>query len=165
MKAGSDGSRANPDCRGRRFAIVCARFYPEIADMLVEGAKRALRECGVAENDVTLFDVPGCFELPLACRTVIETDRFDALVALGAVVRGQTPHFDYVANECARGIMDVQLATGTPIGFGVLTTEDLDQARERADPQRGDKGYAAAVAAASLLRIAGSMPRAGFRRN
>ena len=104
-------------------------------------------------DNVSVFDVPGCFELPLACQSLIETDRFDALVALGAVIRGQTPHFDFVAGECARGIMDVQLATSTPIGFGVLTTENLAQAQERADPQGGDKGYAAALAAATLLRM------------
>jgi len=112
-----------------------------------------------------VFDVPGCFELPLACRNLIDTERFDALVALGALIRGETPHFHFVAGECARGIMDVQLATGTPIGFGVLTTENLAQAQERADPKRGAKGYAAALAAATLLRITAGLPRAGFRRN
>jgi 6,7-dimethyl-8-ribityllumazine synthase len=162
----TDGSAgALPDCGGRHFAIVVARFYAEVADLLVDGAKRALRDCSVADENVSLYEVPGCFELPLACRNLIETDRFDALVALGAVVRGETPHFDFVAGECARGIMDVQLATGTPIGFGVLTTESLAQARERADPNSGDKGYAAAVAAATLFRLTAGLPRAGFRRN
>jgi 6,7-dimethyl-8-ribityllumazine synthase len=154
-----------PDCAGRRFAIVAARFHADLAERLVERAKRALRDCNVAEEDISVVDVPGCFELPLACRNLIETDRFDALVAVGAVIRGQTPHFDYVAGECARGIMEVQLATGTPIGFGVLTTENLSQAKERADPKGGDKGYAAALAAATLLRLTAGVPRAGFRRN
>ena len=142
---------AAADCSGRRFAIVAARFYDDLAEMLVDGAKRALRECRVEEDNVAVFDVPGCFELPLACRNLIASSRFDALVALGVVVRGETPHFEYVAGECARGLMDVQLATGRPIGFGVLTTETLAQARERAAPDGGDKGYAAALAAASLL--------------
>jgi 6,7-dimethyl-8-ribityllumazine synthase len=154
-----------PDCRGRRFAIVAARFHADLAAMLVDGARRALRACNVADENVTLFEVPGCFEIPLACRNAIETERFDALVALGAVVRGETPHFDYVAGECARGIMDVQLATGTPIGFGILTTENLEQARERAAREGADKGYSAAIAAAALLTLYDGQPRAGFRRN
>jgi 6,7-dimethyl-8-ribityllumazine synthase len=154
---------AKPDCVGRRFAIVSARFHADIADFLVDGARRALRDCGVCDDHVSLFEVPGCFELPLACLNVIETDRFDALVALGAVVRGETPHFDFVAGECARGLMDVQLTSGVPIGFGVLTTDTLLQAEERANPNGGDKGYAAALAAASLLTLTVGMPRAGFR--
>ncbi len=164
MKGGG-GVLPAPDCAGRRFAIVAARFYGDLADMLVDGAKRALRDCNVGDDDVALFEVPGCFELPLACRNLIASDRFDAVVALGVVVRGETPHFEYVAGECARGIMDVQLATGTPIGFGVLTTETLAQATERASPQGGDKGYGAALAAAALLSAAASVTRAGARRN
>jgi 6,7-dimethyl-8-ribityllumazine synthase len=158
---GNGAGRPLPDCSGKRFAIVVARFYPELTDRLVDGAKRALADCNAAEIDV--YDVPGCFELPLACRNLIDTDRYDALVALGVVIRGETPHFDYVAGGCARGIMDVQLSTGIPIGFGVLTTEDAAQAQERADPARGDKGYEAAVAAAVVLRITAGVPRAGFR--
>jgi 6,7-dimethyl-8-ribityllumazine synthase len=156
-----EANRELPDCRGKRFALVVARFYPELADWLVDGAKRALRDCAVTEIDA--YDVPGCFELPLACRNVIDTDRYDALVALGLVIRGETPHFDFVAGECARGIMNVQLATGIPIGFGVLTTDNALQAQERADPQRGDKGYDAAIAAATLVRITAGVSRAGFR--
>jgi 6,7-dimethyl-8-ribityllumazine synthase len=152
-----------PSCAGKRFAIVAARFYGELADVMIDGAKRALRDCGVAERDVDVYAVPGCFELPLACRNVLDTQRYHALVAVGAVVRGETPHFDFVAGECARGIMDVQLATGVPIGFGVLTTDTYAQAEERADPKRGNKGYAAAIAAATLLGLSTSFPRAGFR--
>jgi 6,7-dimethyl-8-ribityllumazine synthase len=153
VKNDSAANAVTPDCSGHRFAIVVARFYPELADKLVDGAKRALRDCSVGDEDINVYEVPGCFELPLACRTLIDADRFGAIVALGVVVRGETPHFDYVAGECARGIMDVQLATSVPIGFGVLTTETLAQAEERADPQRGDKGYAAAMAAAVLLML------------
>ena len=131
---------------------------------MIDGAARALRDCNVAEEDIVVFGVPGCFELPLACRNLIDADRFDALVAVGAVIRGETPHFDFVAGECARGIMDVQLATGTPIGFGVLTANTFEQAAERADPERGDRGYSAAIAAASLLHLGGGR-RAGLRRN
>jgi 6,7-dimethyl-8-ribityllumazine synthase len=139
-----------PDCRGKRFAIVTARFYKELTDDLLDGARRALRDCGVADESVDAFDVPGCFELPLAAFNLIEREQYDGIVALGVVIRGDTPHFDYVAGQCARGIMDVQLATGTPIGFGVLTTENFEQAEERADPKRGDKGYEAAIATATL---------------
>jgi 6,7-dimethyl-8-ribityllumazine synthase len=155
-----------PDCSGKRVAIVSARFYRELTDWLVDGAKRALRDCNVSESSIACFDVPGCFELPLACQKLIEEERFDAVVALGVVIRGDTPHFDFVAGECARGIMDVQLSTGAPIGFGVLTTENMAQAEERADPKRGDKGYEAAVAAATVLALtasATSIQRAGFR--
>jgi 6,7-dimethyl-8-ribityllumazine synthase len=159
---GGNGALA-PDCSGKRFALVVARFYSELAERLVVGARRALVDCGVPDGDVDVFDVPGCFELPLACRNIFETQRYHALVALGAVVRGETPHFEFVAGECARGLMDVQLSTGMPIGFGVLTTDTFAQAEERADPERGDKGYHAAIAAAALLRIAANAPRAGFR--
>lgn len=155
------GARPTPalDCAGRRFGIVAAGFYADLAAQLVDGARRALRDCNVADDDIAVYDVPGCFELPLACRNLIDTGRFDALVALGAVIRGETPHFDFVAGECARGIMDVQLATGTPVGFGVLTTDTLAQAQERADPKRGDKGYAAGLAAATMLLVTAGMPR------
>ena len=163
MKSNGARETAKPDCKGRRFAIVSARFHAEIADFLVDGARRALRDCGVSDDHMSLFEVSGCFELPLACRNLIENDRFDGLIALGAVIRGETPHFDFVAGDCARGIMEVQLATGVPIGFGVLTTETLAQAQERAGRNGGDKGYAAALAAASLLTLTVGTPRAGFR--
>ena len=142
-----------PDGRGKRVAVVSARFYESLSDWLEDGARRALSDCGVAAEDCTFHRVPGSFELPLAARRLIDSGRYDAIVALGIVVRGETPHFDYVAGECARGRMDVQLATKVPIGFGVLTTDTLVQAEERADPARGDKGYGATVAALSVLVI------------
>jgi 6,7-dimethyl-8-ribityllumazine synthase len=156
-----------PDCSGKRFAIVVARFYEQLSKWLEDGARRALADCGVRSEDVVVYHVPGCFELPLAAKRVIEADeRLDAVVALGVVVRGETPHFNYVAGECARGIMTVQLATGVPIGFGVLTTETLEQAEERANPEGGDKGYEAAIAAATLLHVPPEPVREtlGFRR-
>jgi 6,7-dimethyl-8-ribityllumazine synthase len=134
-------------------AIVSARFYEDLADWLEDGARRGLETCGVAAAATDFFRVPGCYELPLACSRLLATGRYDAVVALGVVVRGETPHFEYVAGECARGIMAVQLATGLPVGFGVLTTETLAQAQERADPARGDKGYGAAVAALAALAV------------
>ena len=153
MTTSNQRAVAAPDCKGKRFAIVTSRFYPEIADWLEAGARRALRACNVREEDIRTYSVPGCFELPLAAGRVISEGTADAIVALGAVVRGETAHFDYVAGEAARGIMHVQLTTGVPIGFGVLTTDTLEQARLRADPKRGDKGYHAAIAAAALLAI------------
>ena len=162
-----DARVAIPVCTGKHFSIVVARFYTNLADWLEDGARRALRDCGVRDEHVTVYHVPGCFELPLAAKRLIAADdRLDAIVALGVVVRGETPHFDYVAGECARGIMNVQLATGVPIGFGVLTTENMVQAEERADPERGDKGYEAALAAATLLQVPPErVPEAlGFRR-
>lgn len=147
-------SEPAPSCAGRRFAIVAARFYRELTDWMIDGAQRALADCGVARDDIDVVEVPGCFELPLACRKLIEADRYDAIVALGVVIRGETPHFDFVAGECARGIMDVQLQSAKPIGFGILTTNTRAQAEERADPARGDKGFEAAVAAATILAFA-----------
>jgi 6,7-dimethyl-8-ribityllumazine synthase len=136
--------------KGKRVAVVSARFYGRIADWLEEGAARGLDVGGVAPEYRMLVHVPGCFEVPLACRRLID-DGADAVVALGAVVRGDTPHFEYVAGECARGIMQVQLRSRIAIGFGILTTETLAQAEERADPNRGNKGYEAALAALSLM--------------
>jgi len=152
MKAERIG-RALPSGRGKRVAVVCAAFYEDLAAWLEDGARRALDDCDVPPHARSFVRVPGCFELPLAARRLIDSRQFDAIVALGVVVRGETPHFDYVAGECSRGIMDVQLATGVPIGFGVLTTNTLAQAQERADPERGDKGYEATIAALSVLAV------------
>ena len=165
MKRDETGAEVPPDCSGCRFGIVTARFHHDVAERLLEGCRRGLRDCNVADRDVAVFDVPGCFELPIACRGLAAGDRFDGLVALGAVIRGETAHFDFVAGECARGIMDVQLATGKPIGFGVLTTENLEQALARADRGGGDKGYGAAIAAASLVRLMADFSGAAARRN
>lgn len=166
-KSESNGTRPlpAPNCAGKRFAVIAARFYRELTDSMIDGAKRALADCGVSEEDILVYDVPGCFELPLACRKIINRDGVDGVVALGVVIRGETAHFDFVAGQCAQGIMNVQLATSVPIGFGVLTTENMEQAQERADPKQGDKGYEAAMAAASLVALdhQHELPRAGFR--
>ena len=165
---GEDGagsaSPSRPDCSGKRFALVAARFYPELSDQMLEGARRALLDCGVADDAIERYDVPGCFELPFACRKLAGEIDYDGFVALGVVIRGETPHFDYVAGECARGLMDVQLQTGIPIGFGVLTTDSMAQAQKRADPARGNKGYQAALAAAHLTALSATVARAGFRK-
>jgi len=156
-----------PDAKGKRFAIVSARFYADLADWLEDGAQRGLRDCGVAPSDIDLVPVPGCFEIPLVARRLIVGAEYDGIVALGVVIRGDTPHFEYVAGECARGIMTVQLTAGVPIGFGILTTENLSQAEERADPKRLDKGREAAIAAATVAIIEPTSKRdkarVGFR--
>jgi 6,7-dimethyl-8-ribityllumazine synthase len=152
----SEAAAALPAGKGKRVAIVSASFYPALSAWLEDGARRGLEACGVSADACSVHRVPGCFELPLAARLLIDTGRYDAVVALGVVVRGDTPHFEYVAGECSRGIMDVQLATRVPVGFGILTTETLAQAEERADPARGDKGFEAAVAALSVLGVTAS---------
>jgi len=154
-----------PDMTGKRFAIVTARFYDKLATWLEDGAKRALVDCGVAPDKIDTFTVPGCFEIPLAARKLITGSDYDGIIALGVIIRGDTPHFDYIAGETARGIMNVQLTTGIPIGFGILTTENMEQAEERADPKRMDKGYEAAIAAATVAAIEpkSEKPRVGFR--
>jgi 6,7-dimethyl-8-ribityllumazine synthase len=148
----AESRAALPNGRGKRVAVVAASFYENLAAWLEDGARRALDDCGVAAEARTFQRVPGSFELPLAARRLIDAG-YDAVVALGVVVRGETPHFDYVAGECARGLMDVQLATRVPVGFGVLTTDTLAQAEERADPARGDKGYEATLAALAVLAV------------
>jgi len=150
---------------GMRFALVVARFYEELADRLVAGATAVLEEGGAVAVDV--YDVPGAFELPLAARYAAESGRYEGIVALGAVIRGETDHYDYVCGEAARGIQDVQLATGVPVGFGVLTVDSMEQALARV--QGGDKrdsGAHAAEAVLASLAIKDSLSRrpgrAGF---
>ncbi|MCC6296368.1 MAG: 6,7-dimethyl-8-ribityllumazine synthase [Pseudomonadales bacterium] len=138
---------------GARFAIVVARWNGEITESLLQGAQRALQRQGVAQEDVQTFRVPGAFELPLAARKIAETGRFDAVITLGAVIRGGTPHFEYVCAETTRGVGEVALATGVPIAFGVLTTDDLDQARERSGPGTDNKGEEAALTALEMVSL------------
>jgi 6,7-dimethyl-8-ribityllumazine synthase len=131
----------------RRFAIAVARFYEELADRLVAGAQRALG--GEAE----VFEVPGAFELPMAAKLLAETGRYDGIVCLGAVIRGETDHYDYVCGESARGIQDVQLTTGVPCGFGVLTCDTYEQALARAGEGKRDSGAHAAEAVLALVKL------------
>jgi 6,7-dimethyl-8-ribityllumazine synthase len=135
-------------------AIVVARFYEELADRLVAGAQRALTAAGHAEAEV--FAVPGAFELPVAAKHLAQSGRFDGVVCLGAVIRGETDHYDYVCAEAARGIQDVQLATGVPCGFGVLTVDTYEQALARAGEGKRDSGAhaVAAVLAVEAIRDA-----------
>ena len=130
-----------------RYAIVVARFYEELAERLVAGAQGALPE------PADVYDVPGAFELPVAAKLLAESGRYDAVVCLGAVIRGETDHYDYVCGEAARGIQDVQLRTGVPCGFGVLTCDSYEQALARAGDGKRDSGAHAAEAVLAVLRI------------
>ncbi|KPK56974.1 MAG: 6,7-dimethyl-8-ribityllumazine synthase [Gammaproteobacteria bacterium] len=138
-----------------RVGIVASRFNDFIVDSLVSGAVDALVRHGVRERDITLVRVPGAWEMPLAVQRMAGRRRFDVIVALGAVIRGATPHFDYVASECAKGIAQAGLAGDIPVAFGVLTTDTIEQAIERAGTKAGNKGAEAAMSAiemANLLR-------------
>jgi 6,7-dimethyl-8-ribityllumazine synthase len=138
-----------------RFAIVVGRFYEELAERLVAGAQRAFGEAGAGDADV--FEVPGAFELPPAALYLAQTGRYDGIACLGAVIRGETSHYDYVCTESARGIMDVQLRTGVPCAFGVLTVENLDQALARTGGGKRDQGAHAAEAVIALARLKSSV--------
>lgn len=140
--------------RPLRVAIAAARFNRFITDLLLDGARDALRRNGVDDSAVTLAWVPGAYELPLAADRLLATGRFDAVIALGAVIRGGTPHFDYVAGDCSRGLMDVGLRHGKPVIFGVLTTDTVEQALERAAPDQGNKGFDVALAALNMVHLA-----------
>ena len=133
------------------FAIVVARFYEHLADRLVGGAQTAFSDAGVEEADV--FDVPGAFELPLAAWYAAESGRYDGVVCLGAVIRGETDHYDYVCAEAARGIQEVQLSTGVPCAFGGLTVDTMEQALARSGGGKRDSGRHAAEAVLSLARL------------
>ncbi len=134
-----------------KVAIVVARFYEELADRLTAGARGTLAEAGV--TDIDEFAVPGAYELPLAAKYAAESGRYAAVVCLGAVIRGETTHYDYVCGESARGIQDVQLATGVPCSFGVLTVNNLDQALARSGGDKRDSGRHAAEAVLALMKI------------
>ena len=136
-----------------RIAIVATRWNTEIIDALVTGARRCLADWGVSAERVKLFHAPGAYELPLACSALLDSGGYEGVIALGAVIRGDTPHFDFVAGECARGLMDVQLSHGLPVGFGVLTVNNAQQAEERAGAGNDNKGYEAAAATLEMVRI------------
>ena len=145
--------RGTFDARGRRFALVAAQFNEIVTGKLVEGALAAFRSHGIADDDLTAVWVPGAFELPLVARRLALSGRYDAVVCLGAVIRGETPHFEFVAGECARGLADAARDTGLPVLFGVLTTETMAQALDRAGGKHGNKGWDAAMAAMQTSSI------------
>lgn len=138
---------------GFRFAVVVSRWNSSFTDRLREGAIEALREYGATEEAVEVFKVPGAFELPLACLKAAETGRFDAVIALGVVIRGDTPHFEYVAGQAASGIMHAGMTTGIPVMFGVITADNAEQATERCGERSNNKGYEAAMAAIEVVNL------------
>ena len=150
---GSNSSNRLFDASACRVAIVAARFNAGLVDQLVEGATRAWAEHGGKPDELLVERTPGAFELPLAALKFAACGEYHAVIALGCVIRGDTPHFDYVAGECARGLMDAGLATGVPVIFGVLTTENQAQAEERADLRRMNKGGESMQAALEMIDL------------
>ena len=142
--------RGKVTAEGFRYAIVVSRWNDFLTSKLVDGALDAFESHGVYEDDVEIFKVPGSFELPLTCKKVAESGSFDAVIAVGVVIRGETPHFDYVAGEAARGIADASAESGVPIAFGVLTTNTVEQATDRAGGRLGNKGFEAAMTAIEM---------------
>ncbi|MGQ9484412.1 MAG: 6,7-dimethyl-8-ribityllumazine synthase [Desulfosoma sp.] len=138
---------------GLSFGIVVSRFNDFICERLLGGALDALRRTGASEDRIDVYRVPGAYEIPLAAKKLADSGRFDAVICLGAVIRGATPHFDYVANEVAKGIATVSLETSVPVTFGVLTTDTLEQAIERAGSKAGNKGFEAAMAAVEMANL------------
>lgn len=138
---------------GLRFAIVASRFNDFLVDKLVDGALDAIVRHGGSDEETTLVRVPGAFEIPVAARKLAESKKFDAVICLGAVVRGSTPHFDYVAGEAAKGIAQAGLNTGVPVIFGVVTTDNLEQAIERCGTKAGNKGFDAAMSAIEMADL------------
>ena len=138
---------------GKKFAIVASRYNDFITDKLVGGALDGLNRCGAKDKDIEVFKVPGAFEIPLVAKRVAGTKRFDAIVCLGAVIRGATPHFDFVAAEASKGIAAVMMETELPVIFGVITVDTIEQAIERAGTKSGNKGWDAALAAIEMVNV------------
>ncbi len=141
------------DGKGKRVAITASRFNAFVVDHLVEGAADVLRRHGVAEADLTVYKCPGAWELPVLTRRVAEKGEVDAVVAVGAVIRGGTPHFDYVAAEVTKGLAQVAMQSAIPVTFGVLTTDTIEQAIERSGTKAGNKGAEAAMAALEMVNL------------
>lgn len=138
---------------GFRFAIVVARWNDFLTARLTEGALDALERLGADEDQIEIFKVPGSFEIPLTAQKIAESGKFDAVICLGAVIRGQTPHFDYVAGEAAKGIGQAGMKTGIPVLFGIVTADTLEQAIDRAGVKAGNKGFEAAMSAIELVNL------------
>ncbi|WP_018922159.1 6,7-dimethyl-8-ribityllumazine synthase [Salsuginibacillus kocurii] len=136
-----------------KVGIVVARFNDFITERLLEGAKGALRQHGVASENIDVAWVPGAFEIPFAAKKMADTEKYDTIITLGTVIRGSTPHFDYVCNEVAKGVGNLSLTSGIPVIFGVLTTETIEQAIERAGTKAGNKGAEVSVAAIEMANL------------
>ncbi len=140
-------------CRGAKFGLVVARFNSFINDSLLDGAIDSLKRHGAEDADLEIVKVPGAFEIPLAVKAMAESGKYDAIVALGSVIRGGTPHFDYVAGECVKGMSSVMLQNNIPVAFGVLTVDTIEQAIERAGTKAGNKGEDAALSAIEMVNL------------
>lgn len=139
--------------QNQKLGIVLGRFNSFIGDALLSGAIDVLARHGVDTSNITVVNVPGAFEIPLAVKKMAASGRYDGVIALGAVIRGATPHFDFVAGECAKGLNSVQLETGVPVGFGVLTVDTIEQAIERAGTKAGNKGAEAAMTVLEMVNV------------
>jgi 6,7-dimethyl-8-ribityllumazine synthase len=139
--------------RDYRFAVLASRFNEFVVEALVKGAVDALRRHGASDKQIEIVRVPGAYDMPLVARRMAQSRRYDAIIAVGAVIRGQTAHFDYVAGECASGLARVSAETGVPVAFGVLTTETAEQAMDRAGGKAGNKGAEAAASAIELISL------------
>jgi len=139
---------------GKKFALVVARFNSFVVESLVDGALDSLERVGeVNDQDITLVRVPGAYELPIVAKKLAEQKKYDAIIALGAVIRGGTPHFDFVAGECNKGLAQVSLEYGIPVSFGVITTDSIEQAIERSGTKAGNKGAEAAMGALEMVNV------------
>ena len=138
---------------GFKFAIVASRFNDFVVSRLVGGATDVLQRLGANPDNITVYRVPGSWELPLTVKKVVETNRFDAVICVGALIRGETPHFDYIAGEVSKGLSSIALESGIPITFGVLTVDTVEQAIDRAGLKSGNKGYEAAMSAVELVNL------------
>lgn len=143
----------NYNSASANYAVVVAKFNSFIVDRLLDGAVDMLKKHGVMDKDITIVKVPGAFELPLAVKKLVSSENYDAVIALGAVIRGGTPHFEYVAGACATGLSHVSLESNTPVAFGVLTVDTIEQAIERAGTKAGNKGADAALTAMEMLSL------------
>ena len=144
---------ANLSARGKKFGIIVSRFNDFITSKLVEGAMDALIRSGAQDQDITIVKVPGAFEIPLAAQKMATAKKYDAIICLGAVIRGATSHYDYVCAEVSKGIASVSLETGVPVMFGILTTETIEQAIERAGTKAGNKGFDTAMGAIEMANL------------
>lgn len=141
------------NAKGIKFAILASRFNDFIVDRLVGGAVDYLVRHGADREDITIIRIPGAFEMPVVCKRLAESKKYEGIIALGAVIRGATPHFDFVANEATKGLAHVALESGIPVGFGVLTVDSIEQAIERAGSKAGNKGAEAAAAILETVRV------------
>jgi 6,7-dimethyl-8-ribityllumazine synthase len=145
--------------QNKKFGLVVSRFNDFITEKLVGGAIDALIRCGAADQDIEIVKVPGAFEIPMIAKKMVEKKRYDAVICLGAVIRGSTPHFDYVSAEVSKGVAQVGMEAGVPVIFGILTTDNIEQAIERAGSKAGNKGWSAAVSAVEMVNLVSELDK------